>query len=107
MSDAGGRGPVSCGTDARRRQGKRAGEEHSLARLSATHPVLLFDGTPVRGMSGKVWGKAAQGARGRTVVRRRTVWQGSAPRPTADPGSPSTSATASHPASRLPLRARL
>eukprot|EP00966_Prymnesium_polylepis_P183997 4264724-Prymnesium_polylepis.1 len=66
ISGAGGSGPVSCGTDARGRQGKvrlgswagagaepAAVEDHRESRLNATNPVLLFDGTPVRGGSGR------------------------------------------------------
>ena len=115
-SGAGGRGPVSCGTDARGRQGQVrlcwagtgaepvADELPRISRLNATNPVVLFDGTPVRGGSGRCGkGFRARAWAGCGAAAHRLA--GSAPRPAADPGAPSASATAGHPAARLPLGA--
>ena len=117
-SGAGGRGPVSCGTDARGRQGQvrlgwagagaepAAVEDHRESRLNATNPGVRFDGTPMGGGSGRCGkGFRARAWAGSGAAAHRLA--GSAPRPAADPGSPSTSATAGHPAARLPLGARV
>ena len=75
-----------------------------ISRLNATNPVVLSDGTPMRGGSGRCGkGFRARAWAGSGAAAHRLA--GSAPRPAADPGSPSTSATAGHPAARLSLGA--
>ena len=79
-------------------------EDHRGSRLNATNPVDLFDGTAVRGGSGKC-GKSCKGRAWAGCGAAAHRLAGSAPRPAADPGSSSASATAGHPAARLPLGA--
>ena len=74
------------------------------SRLNATSPVVLFDGTPMGGGSGRCGkGFRARAWAGSGAAAHRLA--GSAPRPAADQDHPSTSATAGHPAAQLSLGA--